>query len=208
MKPITFLLFLLASLHIHALDGKKILDATSSKLEKCGDIEATFTLQTQSGSQQLGSFSGTLSLSGKKFHVHSQNELVWFDGNTMWDLDREVDEVTVTTPTKAEQQALNPYTFINLYKKGYTITASETTLGTKACYLIQLRAKNQKQDIQEMTVYISQHSSLPIKVSMRRQDNNWVHISLGSIISGKKYPASTFVFNPASYPDVDLVDLR
>jgi hypothetical protein len=49
---------------------------------------------------------------------------MWFDGTTQWTYLKSNDEVSVTTPNETQQQALNPYNFINMYKSGFKYTMS------------------------------------------------------------------------------------
>ena len=44
---------------------------------------------------------------------------VWFNGKTQWSYMPSTNEVNVSTPNEVQQAAMNPYTFINMYKSGY-----------------------------------------------------------------------------------------
>ena len=65
--------------------------------------------------------------------------ITWYNGETQWSYMKANDEVNVSVPTPEEQQSMNPYTFVNLYKEGYHYQLKETTLRGKSCYEITNR---------------------------------------------------------------------
>jgi hypothetical protein len=126
---------------------------------------------------------------------------VWYDGKTQWTLNKQAEEVSVSTPTEAQQQAMNPYTFINTYKNGFTMS-SKTVSGK---YEVHLTAQNQKRTIKEMYLTIDK-SYKPTQVKMRTE-KGWTVINISNFQT-KKLSDSFFAFHSKDYPNAEVIDLR
>ena len=110
--------------------------------------------------------------------------------------------MNVTTPTQAQQMMMNPYTFINIYKTGYVMTAST---GSNT-YEVHLKAKNTKRTVQEMYITVDKKTYVPLTVKMRQQ-KAWTTIRISNF-KGVNQPDRLFVFNSKEFPGAEVVDLR
>ena len=154
-------------------------------------------------SGQYGSASGTIHIKGNKFHARTDNGvLVWFNGKTQWSYMKSTQEVNVSTPTQAQQMSMNPYTFINIYKTGYTSTLK--TSGNS--YVVHLVARNKQRTVQEMYITINRKTYVPSEIKMR-QGKSWMNISVSGF-QAKNQPNSTFVFNSKDFPQAEIIYLR
>ena len=178
--------------------ARTILDKTAKVVGRSGGASASFTMSSAS----TGTISGTIVVKGRKFNARTQQAIVWFDGKTQWTYMRKNNEVNVSTPTIAQQQTMNPYTFINIYKSGYKL-ATQTS---GANHLVHLVAQNRKQSIQEMYITINKNTYIPSVVKMKH-GNKWYTIAI-SKFAAKNQPNSVFVFNSKDYPSAEVIDLR
>ena len=115
---------------------------------------------------------------------------------------KKTNEVNVSNPTQAQQMSMNPYTFINIYKTGYTSTMK--TIGSN--YKVRLVAQNKKRTVQELILTIDKKSYIPSQIKMR-QGNTWSTITVSNF-KAKSISNSTFVFNSKDFPKAEIVDLR
>ena len=178
--------------------AKQILDKTAAVLSRKGGASASFQLSNA----KMGKVSGTIAIKGNKFHAATPQAIVWFNGKTQWTYLKKTEEVNVTTPTQAQQMMMNPYTFINIYKTGYVMTASTASNS----YEVHLKAQNNKRTIQEMYITVDKKTYVPLTVKMRQQ-KAWTTISISNF-KGVNQPASLFVFNSKEFPGAEVVDLR
>ncbi|MBQ7181513.1 MAG: hypothetical protein IJR87_09495 [Bacteroidaceae bacterium] len=187
--------------------GKKVLDNAAAKIRKSGDVKAEFTATTFAGTTEQGSTSGTMLLQGKKFQLNTPEMITWYDGKQQWCYVPETEEVNLTIPTEKEMQAVNPYAFLNLYKKGYDITMRESALRGEQTYEVHLVAQDARFSAQEIYVDVSRsdYRLLCIRV---RQDRDWHRISILSFQGGQKFQEGDFTFPKEKYPSAELVDLR
>ena len=177
--------------------AKKVLDKTAAVVGNKTGASASFSM-----SGKYGKASGTIAIKGRKFHARTGQAIVWFDGKTEWTYMKNTDEVNITTPTEAQQQAMNPYQFINIYKNGFNLGVK--TIGSN--YQVHLTAKDKKRSIQEMYILINKSTYKPLQVKMR-QANGWTTINI-SQFKATNISDATFIFNAKNYPDAEIIDLR
>ncbi len=209
MKKLLFILFLglTALTAVQAQTARQVLDKTAAKLKKDGGIKAAFQVTAFDGTTQTGSGSGTIYIKGNRFRIASPQMQTWFDGTTQWSYLEGSNEVNVSTPTDAELQGMNPYTFVNLYKKGYRATMKETTLRGKACYEVNLVATGNN-GIRQMILSIDKGSYVPLCVRLRQGDKRWTRISVRDYAGGNKWSDSFFRFDRKDLPRAEIIDLR
>ena len=194
-----FLLVLVSTISTaqNANQALRILDKTAGIIGRKGGATANFSI-----SGKYVNTSGTIAIKGRKFRATTPDAIVWYDGKTEWTYIRKNEEVNVSTPTEAQQQAMNPYKFINIYKNGFNLgmksSASE--------YNIHLVARNQGRTIKEMYIKIDKRTYLPKQVRMR-QANGWITIRISNFRASNQSDAS-FRFNSKDYPKAEIIDLR
>lgn len=179
-----------------ATQARKLLDKTSAMVSRKGGASASFTM-----SGKYGNTSGTIDIKGNKFSASTPQSKVWFDGKTQWTYLKQNQEVNISRPTEAQQQSMNPYKFINIYKTGFKLSSKAVTGG----WQIHMVAQNQKHSIKEMYITIGKNY-LPHTVKMR-QANGWTTITISNF-KAKNLSDATFRFNAKDYPQAEVIDLR
>ena len=189
---------LLICIGAQAESAKSILDKAAATISNPGGVQANF----QMISKQFGSTSGTISIKGHKFHASTPQAIVWFDGKTQWTYMKNNDEVNVSNPTEAELQSINPYNFINIYKKGFKLSSKKVN----DSYEVHLKSTDKNRKIQEMYIIVDQQSYRPTHVKML-QNGKWSVL----LISGLKSTSLSdgmFQFNSKDFPQAEIIDLR
>ena len=150
---------------------------------------------------KFGTQKGNISIKGNKFHASTASAIVWYNGKTQWTYVKKNEEVNVSTPSAAQQSSMNPYTFVNLYKKGYSMQLNKTASGNQ----VHLKALNQKASIKEAYILVDGNNN--IKEVKMRQASGWVTISISNIRQ-QTLSDATFTFNAKDYPKAEVIDLR
>jgi outer membrane lipoprotein-sorting protein len=197
MKKIVFALtMLVVCAAAMAQTPKTVLDRTATVISNPGGITATFKM-----TGGMGNASGTIAVKGKKFQACSPVATIWFNGKTMWTYMKKNDEVNVTNPSDAELQKINPYNFINLYKKGYDMNMSSAG----STHTVHLTAQS-SQKIQEMFITVDKKSFHPTQVKML-QGRRWTTFEI-SELKTTTLNDSMFTFNSKDFPSAEVIDLR
>jgi len=193
---ITLVLLLLA-VASYGQTAKQVLDKAAAAVTNKSGVTANFTLK---GGQMNDK--GTISIKGKKFHATTPDAIIWFDGKTQWTYVKKNDEVNVSNPNESQLQALNPYHFIYMYKKGYTYTMTKKSNG----YEVHLTATDKKRSVQEMYITVNQRTYIPSQIRVKHS-KGWNTIEVSNF---KKANLSDgiFRFNSKDFPKAEVIDLR
>lgn len=180
----------------NATQARKILDKTASIIGRKGGAVANFSI-----SGKYGNSSGTIAIKGNKFNAKTPQAIVWYDGKTQWTYMKKNQEVNVSTPTEAQQQSMNPYKLISIYKNGFKLGMKNVSEG----WQIHLYATNQKRTIKEMYIVVGKNY-LPKTIRMR-QSNGWTTIKVTNF-KAKNLADTMFRFNAKDFPNAEVIDLR
>lgn len=202
MKKLVFITLMLLTIvgasAQNATQARKVLDKTAAIVGNKGGASANFKVQ----GAKIGTASGSISIKGNKFHARTANAIVWFDGKTQWSYLKQTNEVNVSTPTEAQRMRMNPYTFITMYKNGYTL--GMTTKG--ANYQVHLTAQNKQRSVQEVYLTINKATYKPSVIKMR-EGGQWTTITISNF-QPKTLSDNIFKFNAKDFPKAEVVDLR
>ena len=197
-KHFVFIMILLLCMGVHAESAKRILDKAAATVSNPGGVQAHF----QMISKQFGTTEGEISVKGNKFHATTPNATIWFDGKTQWTYMMGNDEVNISTPTEAQLQAINPYNFINIYKKGYKLSSKKV----ENSYEVHLVPTDKNRKIQEMYIIVDSSSFHPTHVKMKQKDK-WSTIII-SRLKTATLRDELFKFNSKDFPKAEIIDLR
>lgn len=198
MKKICFLITTaLLCATTSAQTARTVLDKAAAAITAKEGVKANFRTY---GS--YGNTSGTIAIKGQKFHATTPQATIWFDGKTQWTYMKNNDEVNVSTPTEAQLQAINPYNFINLYKKGYASTLNKTGKD----YVVHLTATSKERKIKELFITIDKKTYHPTQVKLL-QGKKWSIFDI-SDLKKQRIPDSQFRFNAKDFPTAEVIDLR
>lgn len=198
MKRICFLITVaLFSLATYAQSAKSVLDKAAATISIKSGVKANFKM-----TGGMGSSSGTIIIKGKKFHATTPQATVWFDGKTQWTYVKDNDEVNVTNPNESQLQALNPYNFINLYKKGYDATLNSS--GNN--HVVHLTATSAERKIKELFITVDKKTYHPTQVKLL-QGKKWTVFDI-SDLKKQNVSDSQFTFNAKDFPKAEIIDLR
>lgn len=191
-----------------AQTARQVLDQTASKLKNSGGIEAAFEGTRFKGIEEDGTVQGHFYVQGNKFKLSSDALTTWFDGRTQWTLMTGSDEVNVSNPTAEELQQVNPYTFVDLYKKGFNLKLANTNYKGKQCHEVRLVAQSKSHPIQLLIAVIDKSSKYPLSIRIKDNRGEWTRIRVNSIRAHRRWSDATFKFDEKQHPGVEVIDLR
>lgn len=194
-----FLCTLLLTLSVGAqteATARKILNKTAALINRRGGASANFT-----ATGKFGTTAGSLAIKGNKFYARTGQAVVWYNGKTQWTYLKKSQEVNVSNPTEAQQQSMNPYKFVNIYKNGFKLSSKAVGGG----WQVHMQAANNKRSIKEM--YVTVDKNYYPKTIKMRQANGWITINVTNF-RAKNLSDGVFTFNAKEYPHAEVIDLR
>ena len=185
----------------------KVLDIAAERIRKAGNVKIEYKAGLFAGATEKASASGTMWLQGSKMKLDVDGIMTWYDGKTRWCYLPSANEVNIDEPSKKEMASMNPYTFMDIYKKGFKMTVKETVLRGDAVYEVYLKARYAKMDVKEVYVDIRKSDYQPLCIRVR-EDNDWQRVSVLSFEGNLQLADDFFTFPQKDYPDVLVNDMR
>ena len=191
-------------------ETKDILGKMENAFRKEGGIRADFTLRVTEQGMPRGESTGTISLKGERFLLETPDNTLWFDGKTLWSYLPDAEEVTVSLPEQEELQSIHPYLLLKSARKNYRAeTGAQVSFnGKTARKLILTPAKENRDGIMALTVYVEQTTFHPLYIEILQNNGMASRLTITRYQTQQDFADSLFVFNPAKYPDAEIVDLR
>ena len=198
MERITIIIMsLLLSTASFGQSAKEVLDKTASVVSNKTGVTATFTMKGKNLST-----SGTIAVKGRKFHTTTPEATIWFDSKTMWTYVKKNEEVNVSSPSESELASINPYNFINIYKKGYSYSLDKNS----GSFIVTLKATDGKKSIQEAKLTVHRKTFVPSQI-LYKTSKGWMTVDIKDFKQAK-LADGMFRFNPKDYPKAEVIDLR
>lgn len=154
--------------------------------------------------------SGRLLIEGKKFCFLTDEMRIWYDGTTQWtlQLDNEYSELYINEPTPEEQQSINPYLLLDSYQENFNATdGGEKTINGKLLYLVHLKAKNDRQELSDLNIYLN-NDGTPAALELIFPDERKYKIEVRSMRNGLTFPQHTFTYQEKDNPADEVIDMR
>ncbi len=189
-------------------EAKKILDAVSTRFKSYKSVQAKFTLNIENASgKSMGTKSGDVTLSGLRYRISSPGQEILSDGVTVWSYEKASNEVTISKIDPSANAITPQKLFTNFYDKDFLYKLNGTVkLAGKSMQEIELTPVDKSKPFHKVLLYVSQSVIYSTKV-FEKNGNRFTY-GISQMKTGASVPDQTFVFNPKSYPGVEVVDLR
>jgi outer membrane lipoprotein carrier protein len=185
----------------------KVLTDFSKKASSAPSVKIDFTLVTDDSQEGTSeTISGSAVISGDKYVLDLPDNKVWSDGKTVWSYLPDVNEVTITEPDPDDKSfASKPSLLFSLYEEGYKIRLLEQTAKE---WVIDLYPEDISVNMIRIRLRIGK-SALDLKsAEYRTKDGITVTLTTSKYDLTYKPDKDYFVFDPAGYKDIDVIDMR
>ena len=176
--------------------AKVILDKVVSTLTKDGGIQIDFE----------GTESGSITMKGEKFYLHSGQVQSWYDGKTQWSYVADTEEVNISHPTPEELQGINPYFILVNYQENFNSSykgmKNHEGKQIQEIVLIPKGSANER-----ITLWISK-MNYPIYIKVENNGKPVNEINVKTIQKQEQITDHAFRFNKSLYPNAEIIDLR
>ncbi len=190
--------------------AEKILDKVSEKTQNYKSIEANFTFTVNNlQTQETESFDGSILIKGEKFKIDLMDLISYNNGETLWMLIKELNEVTVSDPDIIEEETLNPANIFSIYKEGFKyMHAGTTSFKGKTADIIDLFPEDRNQPFTRIKLYVYKDDLHFAKLEQIGKDG--INYTIDILQMKVNVPADDNVFNfdPKQYPGIEIIDLR
>ena len=188
--------------------AEKLLQKTVAKLEKDGGISMLLqaAIKTDDGTDNLEI---RLKMYGASFYVEENDDLMWFDGKTLWrgnDFGSGIEEIYITEPTTEEKAR---YDIIGLLGRhqGFSVSGN----GKDTFILTASNSERSVEGINSVTVIVDP-KTYTIKnlniVFAEELGNLSAAVQITGYTPDQKFDKKTFTCPVSDYKDAEIIDLR
>jgi outer membrane lipoprotein-sorting protein len=191
--------------------AKAILDEVSAKNKTYSSIKASFSYNLENKDAKINETQeGSISIKGKKYRLEIAGQEVISDGKSVWTFLKDANEVQINTAEEPADDAITPTNIFTIYEKGFKYKyEGEKTENGKAVFVINLNPIDVKgKPYHTVKLSIDKASKQINSIKVLSKDGNNYTYTVKSFTPNAEMPESTFTFNTAKYPKVEVIDLR
>jgi outer membrane lipoprotein-sorting protein len=210
---IGFLLFFVVSNSYSQLEkdpkATEILKGVSEKYKSYKSVTSDFKIIIEDQKNKTKETqSGKISIKGSMYRLTLSDQEVISDGKTVWTYLKEANEVQINEPS-AKSGSITPNNIFTLYESGFgTRFNGEKNIGGKVYYIIDLVPEDTKKSFFKVQLNINKNEKQVSSAKVFQKNGTFLYYSIDKFKTNSIESDSIFTFNKASYPGVEVIDLR
>ena len=186
--------------------AKTLLDAVSSQYKSKNNVYLKFVYGTGTGKKVTKTEPGIFYSAKDKYKLKIMGTEQIFDGNKIYNISAEDQEVTVTKPTGSEQM-FSPLTYIEEYKKGYNVKyVGKINVNGVSADLIKLTPTT-KNGIKEVNLFVNAAKKQLVKLEQFSTDNTVSVIAISEYKENQTLNNTMFSFDKNQYKNYLVTEL-
>ncbi|NMC39262.1 MAG: outer membrane lipoprotein carrier protein LolA [Bacteroidales bacterium] len=184
-----------------------ILDRFAAKALNAPSVSMDFNLLNENQVDKTSSsVKGSIILAGNKYRLDLEDNIIWYNGETSWNLLPADKEVTITTPDKGDESFQSrPSLIFTWYKKGYKSRLLEEKTDS---YLIDLYPEALDSDHVRIRLKIGKPALDLKKLEYKYKNGITVTVDVISYDLQKNPDDTSFIFEPGKHKGVEVIDMR
>jgi len=189
--------------------AKVILDGTAAKIKTYTSYKIEFTYKMENTTKKINEVkTGNIIVKGDKYRLEITGQTVICDGKTVWTYIKDANEVNIDN-VKTDDDAINPTKLLNMYEKNFTYKLiKETTVNGKYVQIIDLKPiKGKKYYKVRLTIDKALLQIISSVVFDKNQTTTYTYL-VTKFTPNIPVADASFTFNKASYPGVEVNDMR
>ena len=211
LKKISFGVLMVAttaSLSAQKIDAKAktILDAVATNYKSKDNVYFKFVYGTGTNKKVSKTEPGIFYSAKDQYKLKIMGTEQIFDGNKIYNISEEDQEITVAKPTGNEQM-FSPLNYIEQYKKGYNVTyiGKLKVNGVNSDYIKMTPIKSN--GIKEVNLFINAAKKQIVKIEQFSSDNAVSVIAINDYKENQKLSNTMFTFDKENYKNYFVTEL-
>jgi outer membrane lipoprotein carrier protein len=185
----------------------KILDKFSASAFGAPSVSMKFLLVTTDQMENTNdTLTGSIILSKDKYKLDLTDNIIWFNGETLWSYLPAEKEVTITKADKNDNSFQNrPSAIFTMYKRGYKCRLIEERSDS---YIIDLYPEDIKSDILRVRLSIGKSLMNLKSLEYKKRDGIVVALHVQEYNLKLKPESDAFIFRSEKFKGVEINDMR
>lgn len=186
--------------------AKTILDAVANNYKSKNNVYFKFIYGTGENKKVTKTEPGIFYSAKDQYKLKIMGTEQIFDGNKIYNISAEDQEVTVAKPTGSEQM-FSPLSYIEQYKKGYNVkyVGKVNINGVNSEYIKLTPIKNN--GIKEVNLFVNAAKKQLVKIEQFSNDNAVSVIAISNYVENQKLSNTMFTFDKNQYKDYFVTEL-
>ena len=186
--------------------AKTILDAVANNYKSKNNVYFKFIYGTGDNKNVTKTEPGIFYSAKDQYKLKIMGTEQIFDGNKIYNISAEDQEVTVAKPTGSEQM-FSPLSYIEQYKKGYNVkyVGKVNVNGVNSDYIKLTPIKNN--GIKEVNLFVNPAKKQLVKIEQFSNDNAVSVIAISNYVENQKLSNTMFTFDKNQYKDYFVTEL-
>ena len=188
--------------------AEKLLRKTVSRMEKDGGISMSLDAEIKND-DNTDRIDLVLKMSGTSFYVEEDDNLMWFDGKTLWrgnDFGDGIEEIYITEPAPEEKAR---YDIISLLSKhqGFSVSGN----GTDTFVLSASNSERSVEGIRTVSVKVDPKTYVLKSINVvfaQELGNISATVTVKDYNPEQKFDNKVFTCPVKDYKDAEIIDLR
>ena len=197
-----------ASFSAQKIDAKAkiILDAVATNYKSKDNVYFKFVYGTGDAKKVTKTEPGIFYSSKDLYKLKIMGTEQIFDGNKIYNISEEDQEITIAKPTGNEQM-FSPLNYIEQYKKGYNVkyVGKIKVNGVNSDYIKLTPTKNN--GIKEVNLFINAAKKQLVKIEQFSNDNAVSIIAISNYVENQKLNSTMFTFDKNNYKNYFVTEL-
>ena len=186
--------------------AKTILDAISTQYKSKNNVYFKFVYGTGNGKKITRTEPGIFYSAKDKYKLKIMGTEQIFDGNKIYNISAEDQEVTVAKPTGSEQM-FSPLTYMEEYKKGYNVKYMGKVMVNGVNYDYIKLTPVAKNGIKEVNLFINDAKKQIVKLEQFSTDNSVSVIAISDYKENQTLNNAMFNFDKDQYKNYIVTEL-
>ena len=194
-----------------AQDANALLSKLSEQAKSYGSIEATYTsTMVDKVSDFEATQSGTIFVDGSKYSLDIGDYLIISDGVTIWTYEPAVNDCYVDDAEMMAEDGMDPSKLFTIWEDDFKNEwkGTATVNGEELTQINLYPLAGDDKPFHTIQLYISEKDLELRRAIVKGREGTDVTYDVGSFKPQAEVPASTFTFDPAKFPGVNIVDNR
>jgi len=202
-KIITILLIALSVNTFSQNKAKSLLNEVSEKVKSYDNISIDFKYVLENTSENIKQETkGDVVMQGEKYKLNILGITRLFNGQTLYSISPEDEEVTISSESNNEEDAITPSKMLSFYEDGYTykLDIEQNIQGRKIQY-VKLTPIDSNSEINYILLGIDSNTKHIYNLIQVGKNNTKTTLTVNSFKTNEPLSKTLFTFDANKYPD-------
>jgi len=186
-----------------SVEAQNLLELTSKQMGNYENIEFEFSYILNNRLEQINQeSSGQVTLAKEKYKLKFLDAIQLFDGNVLYTIVPENEEITITQADEEEEFGINPKELLNFHKDGYDYywDINQRVKG-KNIQFVKLIPKQKDGDVVSLLLGIDTQKNHLHKLIEVGKNGTVTTLTIKNMKVDRYLPENFFIFNQDDYPN-------